>query len=101
MSAGSACVTCTTRQFGIGKTSFINHYILFNLKKFQIPETGHSTQSAEEPIRRTPMLGETQEQVLHLSRSAGTSMRAGGSGMSRPGRAATWKDEALIGQGPD
>jgi hypothetical protein len=56
MSAGSACVTCTTRQFGIGKTSFINHYILFNLKKFQIPETGYSTQSAEEPIWRTPML---------------------------------------------
>src|SRR5689334_1043205 len=52
MSAGSACVTCTTRQFGIGKTSFINHYILFNLKKFQIPETGHSTQSAEEPPDR-------------------------------------------------
>ncbi|HEY0418367.1 MAG TPA: hypothetical protein VGC80_02505, partial [Acetobacteraceae bacterium] len=52
MSAGSACVTCTTRQFGIGKTSFINHYILFNLKEFQIPETAHSTQSAEEPPDR-------------------------------------------------
>src|SRR3954451_20781862 len=41
------------------------------------------------------MLGETQEQVLHSSRSADTSMR-GASGMSHLGRSAAWKDAALI-----
>src|SRR3954451_17771973 len=40
--------------------------------------------------------GETQEQVLHLFRSVDTSMRAAASNVSRPGRAAAWKGEALI-----
>src|SRR4051794_30271645 len=37
-------------------------------------------------------IGETQEQVLHPSRSADTSIRAGASGMSSLGRSAAWKN---------